>query len=334
LNLSTAPAAPTTAGVPASRVAIDIRDAAYDYGDRRALDGLSLAVPTGALFGLLGPNGSGKSTLLSLLIGRRQVASGEIRVLGQPLSAALRARMAMVFQESSLDPLMTVDETISLHGRLFGMSRSAIAERAELLLDAVGLSDRRRVMTSTLSGGMKRRLELARALLTTPEVILLDEPTLALDPDSRQRLWQHLLDANAQGCTLLLATNDVHEAERYCNTVALLDAGRIVAQGAPSDLKHDLRREAVRIEWRRDPATEAADIATWDGVGQVRVAGNTTHVTVDAASPFLARLFQHAGAHVQGVQIEESTLEDVYFQLVGKGITADREATGVAPEAE
>jgi ABC-2 type transport system ATP-binding protein len=175
-------------------------------------------------------------------------------------------------------------------------------------------------MTATLSGGMKRRLELARALLTGPELILLDEPTLALDPDSRLRLWEHLLEANKAGCTLLLATNDVHEAERYCQRVVLLDEGRLAAEGEPAELKRDLRREAVRIEWKQEPAASASEIRAWPGVGQVRETGRATHVTVDEASPFLARLFQNAGDRVHSVQIEESTLEDVYFQLVGRGI--------------
>jgi ABC-2 type transport system ATP-binding protein len=302
----------------------------YSYGDRQALDGLSLHVPAGAVFGLLGPNGSGKSTLLSLLIGRRRPAAGEIAVLGQPLSPRLRARVGIVFQEPSLDASMTVIETLQLQGRMFGLPRAETARRAADLLDRVGLADRARSMTPTLSGGMKRRLELARALMSRPELILLDEPTLALDPDSRQRLWQHLLEANAAGATLLLATNDVHEAERYCHRVALIDTGRLVAEGAPAELKHGLRHDAVRIEWRGERGAETAEMASWPGVGDVREAGRVTHVTVDEASGFLARLFQHADGRVSGVQIEESTLEDVYFQLVGRGIAP----AAVDPEEE
>ena len=311
-----------------ARSAAHVQHLCFSYGDRLALDGLSLDVPAGSIFGLLGPNGSGKSTLLSLLIGRRRPAAGEIAVLGQPLSAALRARIGIVFQEPSLDASMTVRETLDLQGRMFGLSRAEIAERTADLLDRVGLADRAGAMTPTLSGGMKRRLELARALLTRPELILLDEPTLALDPDSRQRLWQHLLEAHAAGSTLLLATNDVHEAERYCERVALLDTGRLVAEGTPADLKRGLRRDAVRIEWKADASSEAAAMSSWPGVGHIRQAGRVTHVTVDEASPFLTRLFQGAGDRVTGVQIEESTLEDVYFQLVGKGIAprADAEA--------
>ncbi len=321
LNVSTPIDAPSPARAGMAASAVDVRDVTYRYGDRVALDALTLDVPAGAVFGLLGPNGSGKSTLLSLLIGRREPASGSVQVLGAPLSARLRARLGVVFQEPSLDSNMTVRETMALQARLFSLPRAEARRRTDMLLERVGLADRAGAMTPTLSGGMKRRLELARALVTKPDLILLDEPTLALDPDSRQRLWQHLLEANAEGCTLLLATNDVYEAERYCRSVALLDRGRLVAQGTPAELKHDLRRDAVRIEWKGDPAPEAAAMRSWPGVGGVRVAGSTTHVTVDEASPFLTRLFQSSGDRVSGVRIEESTLEDVYFQLVGHGIT-------------
>ncbi len=309
-----------------------MRDLHYAYGERTALEGLTLDVPAGSIFGLLGPNGSGKSTLLSVLIGRRLPASGEVRLLGQPLTPKLRARMGVVFQEPSLDPNMTVRETMHLQGRLFGQPRAHTAGEAERLLDRVGLLDRATALTTTLSGGMKRRLELARALLTAPELLLLDEPTLALDPDSRQRLWQHLLEANAEGVTLLLATNDVHEAGRYCHTVALLDHGRVVAQGEPADLKRDLRHDAVRIEWKSDPADEVPVMQAWPGVGHVRVAGRTTHVTADDASRFLTQLFQESGERIHGVQIEESTLEDVYFQIVGRGIVS-RDAAGSEEDA-
>ena len=331
MNVLTTPVAPLTGPDVGACSAVRVQNLSFSYGDRLALDGLSLDVPSGSVFGLLGPNGSGKSTLLSLLIGRRRADGGEIALLGQQLSPRLRARVGMVFQEPSLDASMTVRETLDLQGRMFGLPRAEIVARTADLLDRVGLADRARTMTPTLSGGMKRRLELARALLTRPELILLDEPTLALDPDSRQRLWLHLLEAHAAGATLLLATNDVHEAERYCERVALLDSGRLVAQGTPAELKRGLRRDAVRIEWKSDASAEAATMGSWPGVGHVRQAGRVTHVTVDEASPFLTRLFQGAGDRVAGVQIEESTLEDVYFQLVGKGIAprgdAEVEAT-------
>ncbi|HEX5479919.1 MAG TPA: ABC transporter ATP-binding protein [Dehalococcoidia bacterium] len=321
MNIVTAPGtAPSVASLTATP-AIEASDLVYHYGERLALDSLSLTIPRGRIFGLLGPNGSGKSTLLSILVGRRIAEAGAVRILGEPLSHALRRRVGVVFQEPSLDAVMTVAETMDLQARMFGLKRRDADAATRVLLERVSLADRMSSPTASLSGGMKRRLELARALLTGPEVLLLDEPTLALDPDSRLRLWEHLLEANAEGRTLLLATNDVHEAERYCDEVALIDHGHPVAQGTPADLKRELRDESVRIDWDSDPTAEAAIIETWPGVGHVRIAGQTTHVTVDDASPFLARLFQQSGDRVRGVRIEHSTLEDVYFQLVGRGIT-------------
>jgi ABC-2 type transport system ATP-binding protein len=301
--------------------AIHLDAISYAYGDRLALDTVSLDVPQGAIFGLLGPNGSGKSTLLSLLIGRRSPASGALHVLGAPLSTALRARIGVVFQEPSLDPLMTVAETMSLQARLFGMPGGVKHNEIARLLERVGLTDRASAFTSSLSGGMKRRLELARALLASPDLLLLDEPTLALDLDAKRAFWDELLAVNAADVTLLLATNDVDEAERYCHTVALLDQGRLVVSGSPAELKRDLRHDAVRIDWHNDAEERATALASWEGVGSVRLAGRTTHVTVDAATPFLTRVLQEHGASISAVRIDEATLEDVYFQRVGRGIT-------------
>lgn len=324
MDIAIAPGIPLAPEASPQAAAVEARSVVYRYGERTALDGLSLEVPSGAIFGLLGPNGSGKSTLLSIIIGRRVAAAGEVRVIGAPLTDAVRARMGVVFQEPSLDPQMTVRETMRLQARMFGLPRLESEAAATTLLERVSLADRAGTFTRELSGGMKRRLELARALLTDPELLLLDEPTLALDPDSRLALWEYLLEANAQGRTLLLATNDVSEAERYCHTVALIADGRLVAQGRPDDLKRDLRHESVRIDWLGGPAPdEIGMVEEWPGVGHVRLAGHTMHVTVDDASPFLARLFQHTQDRVRTVRIDESTLEDVYFQLVGRVIRRD-----------
>jgi ABC-2 type transport system ATP-binding protein len=308
----------------ASIAAVELRSVTHRYAGRTAVDALSLAIPTGAIFGLLGPNGCGKSTLLSLLVGLREPAEGDVRVLGAVPGPDVRRHVGMVFQERSLDALMTVRETMRLQARLFGMPRAAAEHEAQELIARLGLEGREDAATGTLSGGLKRRLELARALLPGPRLLLLDEPTLALDPEGRQALWNDLLTANRDGCTLVLATNDVYEAERYCETVVLLDEGRIVAEGAPADLKRSLRRDAVRIDWA-DGAGAPKDLDEWPHVGSVRHAGRTTHVSVDGASAFLARLFEQLGGTVEGVHIEPTTLEDVYFQLAGHGIGAPAE---------
>lgn len=317
--MSASPAA-VASSTRESSPAVAVSAVRYRYGDRIALDGLTLSIHRGAIFGVLGPNGSGKSTLLSLLIGRRDPDEGDVRVFGEAMASRLRARIGVVFQEPSLDPAMSVDETMDLHARLFGVPRVDAEERTARLLERLGLADRRSSRTATLSGGLKRRLELARALLPGPELLLLDEPSLALDPEARLALWHDLIEANREGVTIVLATNDVAEAERYCSSVALMDGGRLVAQGTPEQLKRDLRRDAVRITWFDDPDARVPALRAQEGVGDVRVAGSTTHVTVDAAAPFLTLAFREWGDRIHAVQVEQSTLEDVYFQLVGRGI--------------
>ncbi len=318
-----------TAAPPSTDLAVRVQGLSFAYalpgrGERTALDGLTLEVPSGAVFGLLGPNGSGKSTLLSLLAGLRQPSAGDLRVLGQPPSAALRARIGILFQETSLDPLMTARETLWLHGRLYSLGGHALRDRIDRLLEGVGLSARADSLVSTLSGGMKRRLELARVLLPSPQLILLDEPTTGLDPEAEAALWAHLQEATRGGATIILATNKVHEADEHCHLVAFIHHGRLAAQGAPAELRAALKRDAVWVEWPDFPPARADEVARWEGVGKLTWAHPTLHATVDAASDFVPRLFQAAGDGIRAVRIRESTLEDAYFDIVGASL-ADEE---------
>ena len=309
----------------------------------RGVAGVSLSVAAGEAVGLLGPNGSGKSTILALVAGFLAPQAGSVRLEGQPLSAPLRRRLGVVFQEPSLDPLMTVSETLRLHGRLFGMGGAGLRDRIDELLARMGLRERAGDRVETLSGGLRRRLELARALLHAPSLLLLDEPSLGLDPDARAALWDLLDGARDAGTALLLATNDVSEAERACDRVAFLQAGRVIALGAPADLRRELRRDSVRVEWTSAPADAASTLAAIAGVGSVRAAagagaGTVLHVTVDDASAFVPALFALAGADgtaggISGIHIHESTLEDAYFQRAGEPLgthSSDAEATSSA----
>ena len=293
------------------------------YGDRVALDGVSLRVPAGAIFGLLGPNGSGKTSLLSLLLGLAAPQAGAARILGRAPSPAARAQVGVVFQESCLDPLMTVEETLWLHGRLFGLDRGELRRRIADTLERFDLADRARQPTRTLSGGLKRRLELARALLSQPRLLLLDEPTSGLDPDARLALWERLRQANADGATLILATNIVAEAEEHCHAVAFLDHGRLVAQGSPAELKRDLRHDSVQVDWPDCAQSGLAAVAALPGVGKATWLPPVLHVTVDSASASVPQLFALAGDAIRGIRIRESTLEDAYFQIVGSPLSPE-----------
>ncbi len=305
---------------PQTTRAAEAEAVAFAYEARVALDGLTLSVPAGAVFGLLGPNGSGKSTLLSLLAGLRAPDSGTIRVLGQAPSPAARSRIGFLFQETSLDLLMTVRETLWLHGRLFAMSTVILRQRIDRMLNAIGLAERASDMVRTLSGGMKRRLELGRSLLPSPELLLLDEPTTGLDPDSEQAFWSHLHEINRDGVTIIVATNNVSEADRHCNSVAFVHRGRIVAHGSPAELKAGLKRDGVWVEG--EFAQQVIDeVAGWTDVGRLTWAPPLLHATVDSASAFVPRLFQTAGDRITSVRLRESTLEDAYFELVGASLS-------------
>lgn len=307
-----------TAVAPAAQA----QDLVFEYDGHRALDGLSLTVPTGSIFGLLGPNGSGKSTLLTLLAGLREPAGGSLTVLGERPSPALRSRIGLLFQETSLDPLMKVREILWLHGRLFGMPAHRLRQRIAATLETVGLADRAGAFVRTLSGGMKRRLELARALIPEPELLLLDEPTTGLDPESEQALWSHLRQINARGTTIVLSTNKVPEADRHCHTVAFIHKGRVAALGSPAALKAGLKHDGVWLEGDFDPQT-VDEVASWPDVGHIKWAPPVLHVTVDSAPVFVPRLFQLAGGRVRALRLREATLEDAYFDYSGAVISQE-----------
>lgn len=306
---------------------VEARGITRTYGDRKALDDFSLSIEgEGGVFGLLGPNGSGKSTFITMVAAMEQPGAGELRVFGEEPSARLRARLGTVFQENALDPLMSVRETLQLAARLFGTPASAIDRRMGELLDAFGLGARAKDLTSSLSGGMRRRLEMARALMHDPDLLLLDEPTTGVDPDERRALWDALLGHERGRRTILLATNDLAEADAVCDAVAFMRDGQVVAEGTPEELKRGLRREALRVTWDDPSEDELAMVESWAGAGAVTQEPGVVHITVDDASVFVPRLFNLAPRAIRAVAIETSTLEDAYFQHVGRRVRPSEEA--------
>ncbi len=285
------------------------------YGERRALDGFTLDVPEGSVFGLLGPNGSGKSTFIALLAAMDLPDSGAIEVFGEPPSKALRARLGTVFQENASDPLMTPTEYLEFSGRLFSVPAAERKTRIPALLERFGLAPRAKDHIGELSGGMRRRLEAARALLHQPDLLLLDEPTTGVDPEERRVLWETIL-AMREGRTIVLATNDLPEADSVCDHVAFIQDGRVAAFGTPSELKKGLRKESVRITWPDRVPEDLARVAALPGAGELSTSGETVMVTVDDASAFVPRVFEIAGNAIRGVSIEPATLADAYFRHV------------------
>ncbi len=306
--------------------AIEARDLKRAYGPRLALDGFSLDVPVGSVFGLLGPNGSGKSTFMAMLAAMERPRAGTLQVFGQAPKASLRAHLGTVFQEPALDPSMTALESLVLAGRLFGLSRGAATGRAQGLLSRFGLGNRARDSVSTLSGGMRRRLEVVRALLHEPDLLLLDEPATGIDPDERRLLWQSLLEGQDGRRTILLATNDLAEADAVADRVAFVRDGRVVASGTPSALKRDLGREAVRVRWATSADAEAAASSKWEGCGTITREDEEVLFTVEQAASFVPQLFALAPPTIRSVSIEPSSLQDAYFQHVGERVRAEATA--------
>jgi ABC-2 type transport system ATP-binding protein len=302
--------------------AVSAEGIARSYGGFTALDEFSLDIPAGSVFGLLGPNGSGKSTFITMLAAMDSPVRGSLTVFGQTPAPALRARVGTVFQENTQDPLMRVGETLALAGKLFGLSGNTLRDRSRQLLQAFGLADRAGDAVSTLSGGMRRRLEMARALLHDPELLLLDEPTTGVDPDERRALWNTLLERERGARTILLATNDLAEADTVCDAVAFVRQGRVVAAGTPESLKRGLKREVLHVTWLDATDEQLAEIQASPGTGQVTHEGDFVHIAVDDAASLVPRLFAIAPGAVRSVTIQTSTLEDAYFQHVGRRASA------------
>ncbi len=237
--------------------AIRVSGVVKQFGDVRALDGLDLVVPRSATFGLLGPNGAGKSTLMRLLMGTAVPSAGSVEVLGLPLPEAaveVRSRTGLVSQADNLDDELTCAENLTVYARLYGVAAQERAAAVARGLAFAHLTDRADTLAAQLSGGMRRRLQIARALLHGPELVLLDEPTVGLDPQIRQEVWRLVGAIRADGATVVLTTHYIEEAERLCDEVTIVDHGRVLARGRPDRLVADHVRSDVVVEVHGDDA--------------------------------------------------------------------------------
>jgi ABC-2 type transport system ATP-binding protein len=302
--------------------ALEVRDLVYQHAAGRGVDGLSLSVRPGSVCGLIGPNGCGKSTLLNLVAGLLEPQSGGVSVLGGPPRSAA-GRLGWVFQEQSLDPMLTSSETLQLSARLYGAPLTDCAQA----LAVVGLNDRAADRVGTLSGGMRRRLELARAIQHSPELLIMDEPTLGLDLDSRREIWGYLAELNARGLTIVVATNDVSEAERVCDDVAFLRDGRLMAQGTPQALKEGLAEESVHIRWPGLSDSEFTELQRTDGVTDASREEGIVRLSTRDSGALLAGAARLRSGRIEAITIRESSLEDAYFRLTGTPL-AGGEASG------
>ena len=287
------------------------------YAGTRVVDDLSLDIQRGECYGLLGPNGAGKTTTLRLLLGLIEADKGELSLLGHvvPQQARVaRLRVGVVPQMDNLDPDFTVTENLRDYGRYFDMTEAEIEARIPMLLDFANLTAKRDAKIPTLSGGMKRRLTLARALVNDPDIIFLDEPTTGLDPQARHLIWQRLRELTAQGKTLLLTTHFMDEAERLCHRLAILDEGRMIAQDTPQALIQQYIEPQV-VEVFGEQVTEWAQVHAAQFSKRFEVSGETAFCYVDNAQPLLAHL--DALGKLRYLH-RPANLEDVFLKLTGR----------------
>ena len=289
------------------------------YGGREVVAGVDFELAPGECYGLLGPNGAGKTTILRLCLGLTAPDAGTIRLVGEPVPARARqARMkvGVVPQFDNLDPDFTVAENLLVFGRYFGIADAQTRRRIPELLDFAGLSGKEQSRLATLSGGMKRRLTLARALVNDPDLLLLDEPTTGLDPQARHLIWERLKQLLANGKTILLTSHFMDEAERLCHRLAIVDAGRIVAEGAPRDLiAREIEPQVVEVYGEDAPgwaATEGERHAR-----RLELSGETAFCYVGEAEvqALLAHLATRSGLRTLH---RPANLEDVFLKLTGR----------------
>jgi len=287
------------------------------YGEQEVVRGLSFTIRRGDCFGLLGPNGAGKTTTLRCCLGLIDPDGGQIEMVGEPVPKSAREariRVGVVPQMDNLDPDFTVRENLLIYGGYFGLSRTVLEERLPRLLDFAGLASKRDVGIRTLSGGMKRRLTLARALVNDPELLILDEPTTGLDPQARHLIWDGLRQLLSQGKTILLTTHFMDEAERLASRLAVIDHGRMIASDSPRALlaKHV---EPEVIEVYGDEAKAWADIHGRRLAKRLEVAGETAFCYAFDAQPMLADLGTRAGVRYLH---RPANLEDLFIKLTGR----------------
>jgi ABC-2 type transport system ATP-binding protein len=325
MNASPATGAPRAerAAPMSAEPAIEVADLSFSYGDRQALSAVEFTIARGEIFGFLGPNGGGKSTLFRLLSTLVPIQAGNARILGYDLrgaTQALRRKIGVVFQSPSLDGKLTVAENLAIHGNLYGMRGARLKERAQAMLARLDVSDRAGDLAETLSGGLRRRVELAKALLHEPELLLLDEPSTGLDPAARREFFNLLTRLReSDGVTIVLTTHYMEEAER-CDRIGVLDRGRLVAIAPPGELKQRVGGDVMVIS-AAAPEALAQKIAQRLQVRAALVDG-TLRIERPRGHELVARLVDEFGGEIESITFGRPTLEDVFVHLTGHRFVA------------
>ena len=314
---------------PSGRVVVAVANLVRRFGEVTAVNGISFEVRESEIFGFLGPNGAGKSTTINMLCTLLRPTAGSARVAGIDVVVdprGVRRQIGLVFQDTTLDDYLTAEENLRFHADLYGVPTETIAERIDAVLDMVDLADRRSHLVGTFSGGMKRRLEIARGLIHSPRVLFLDEPTVGLDPQTRARIWEYILELRrAEATTIFMTTHSMEEAER-CDRIAIIDNGVLVAIDTPDALKATIGKDRIEIHVD-DPQATVAALADRFGV-EAQVSEGAVAFYVPGGEQFVPRLFAEFELPIHSVRVARPTLDDVFMTYTGRTIRDAEASTG------
>jgi ABC-2 type transport system ATP-binding protein len=309
-----------------NNTAVEVQELGHAYGNRRALAGVSFEVRRGEIFGLLGPNGGGKTTLFRILSTSFPPSSGKAVVLGSDVrtqAEAVRRRIGVVFQSPSLDKKLTVTENLRHRGRLYGLSGTALESRMKEMMDRLAVADRAADIVETLSGGLQRRVELAGGLLHRPELLILDEPSVGLDPGARRDLWLYLQRLrDREGVTILLTTHLIDEADR-CDRVLILNEGTVVGAGTPDELKVQIGGDVI-VMTSKTPEKLAEAVSGRFSV-PAKMLNGTVRVERENGHAFVSQLVEAFSSMIDTVTLAKPTLEDVFIARTGHRFWEDEE---------
>lgn len=303
---------------------IEIKELTKKFNGLTAVDSVSLEINEGELFGLLGPNGAGKTTMISMLTTILKPTSGDAKVNNFDLHDTdnIRKSIGIVFQDPSLDDELTGRENLDFHGRMYHMPSGLRKQRIEEVLKLVGLDDKAGIRVKAYSGGMKRRLEIARGLMHHPKILFLDEPTLGLDPQTRRAIWEHIRKLNEQErISIILTTHYMDEADSLCGRVAIIDRGKIMTTDTPENLKHAMGGDIIILETSEQEKLKEA--LKFDWAKNVQIIEGNINITVaegEKAIPEILAVADASGIKISSVKLKEPTLEDVFIHYTGRAI--------------
>jgi len=307
-------------------IIISVKGLSHNYGQVKAVDNISFSVEKGQIFSFLGPNGAGKTTTINILITLLPIQKGKVTISGFDLEKHqddVRKSIGIVFQNETLDMNLTAWESMEFHGRIYSLPKEVRRPRIDELLKVVELDEKRNELVKNLSGGMKRRLEIARGLLTRPKVLFLDEPTIGLDVQTRMKIWDYIKKVNQEGVTIFLTTHYMDEADRLSDVIYIIDKGKIIANGTSESLKNSIGKDMIYLETDNDKKATKI-LKEMKEINDVRNSSKGLVVSLKSeGTKFMPKLFdkiRNEGIEIKSINLKKPSLDDVFIQYTGRGL--------------